>query len=78
LLVDEGERAARYFQLKDFEIVRKIKFAPKPNKPHRLDTLSNVLGDVRVGYARGDVRDHIVSHKNDHQPSYPRYRALQR
>jgi hypothetical protein len=31
-----------------------------------------------VRFARGDVRDHIVSHKNDHQPSYPRYRALQR
>jgi hypothetical protein len=49
LLVEEGERAALYFQRKDFEIVRKIKFAPKPNKPRRLDTLSNVLGDVRVG-----------------------------
>ena len=23
-------------------------------------------------FARGDVRDHIVSHENDHQPSYPR------
>jgi len=49
LLVEEGERAALYFQRKDFEIVRKIKFAPKPNKPRRLDTLSNVLGDVRCG-----------------------------
>jgi hypothetical protein len=49
LLVEEGERAALYFQRKDFEIVRKIKFAPTPNKPRRLDTLSNVLGDVRVG-----------------------------
>ena len=49
MLVEEGERAALYFQRKDFEIVRKIKFAPKPNKPRRLDTLSNVLGDVRVG-----------------------------
>jgi uncharacterized protein (DUF1330 family) len=26
----------------------------------------------------GDVRDLIVSHKNDHGPSYRRYRALQR
>jgi hypothetical protein len=49
LLVEEGERAALNFQRKDFEIVRKIKFAPKPNKPRRLDTLSNVLSDVRVG-----------------------------
>jgi hypothetical protein len=62
LLVEEGERAALYFQRKDFEIVRKIKFAPTPNKPRRLDTLSNVLGDVRVGSIAtqigylGDVR----------------------
>jgi hypothetical protein len=26
---------------------------------------------------RGDVRDHIGSHKNDHRPSYRRYRPLQ-
>jgi hypothetical protein len=24
-------------------------------------------------FARGGVRDHIVSHKNDHRPSYERY-----
>jgi len=29
-------------------------------------------------FVRGDVRDHIASHKNDHGPSYRRYRALQR
>ncbi len=28
--------------------------------------------------ASGDVRDHIVSHKNDHGPSYRRYGALLR
>jgi hypothetical protein len=28
--------------------------------------------------ARDDVRDHIVLHKNDHRPSYRRYRAFQR
>src|SRR3982074_590769 len=27
-------------------------------------------------FARGDVRDHVVSHKNDHGPSYRLYRAL--
>jgi hypothetical protein len=27
--------------------------------------------------ARRDVRDHIVSHKNDHGPRYRSYRALQ-
>jgi hypothetical protein len=29
-------------------------------------------------FAGGDVRDHIVSPKNDHGPSYRLYRALQR
>jgi len=28
-------------------------------------------------FARGDMRDHIVSHKNDHGASYRRYRVLQ-
>jgi len=26
-------------------------------------------------FARGDMRDHIVSHKTDHGASYPRYRV---
>jgi hypothetical protein len=29
-------------------------------------------------FVRGGVRDHIVSHKNDHEFSYRPYRALQR
>jgi len=29
-------------------------------------------------FVRGDVRDHIVSHKIDHGPSHRRYSALQR
>jgi hypothetical protein len=28
-------------------------------------------------FARGDMRDHIVSHKNDHGASYERYEVLQ-
>jgi hypothetical protein len=28
-------------------------------------------------FARGDMRDHIVSHKNDHGASYGRYGVLQ-
>src|SRR5882762_6918715 len=28
-------------------------------------------------FARGDMRDHIVSHKNDHGASYGRYAVLQ-
>ena len=27
-------------------------------------------------FARGDMRDHIVSHKNDHGASYRRYGVL--
>jgi hypothetical protein len=37
------------FNAKTLKLRGKIKFAPKPNKPRRLDTLSNVLSDVRVG-----------------------------
>jgi hypothetical protein len=29
-------------------------------------------------FARGDVRDHIISRRNDHGPSCRRYGALQR
>jgi hypothetical protein len=29
-------------------------------------------------FARGDVRDHIVCYKNDHEPSYALYGASQR
>jgi hypothetical protein len=29
-------------------------------------------------FARGDMRDHIVSYKNDHGASYRRYGVLQR
>jgi hypothetical protein len=28
-------------------------------------------------FVRGDARDHIVLHKNNHRPSYRRYRPLQ-
>ena len=30
-----------------------------------------------MAFARGDVRDHIVSHKNDQGASYGRYAVLQ-
>jgi hypothetical protein len=35
----------------------------------------NFLGPL-MRFARGGVRDHIVSHKNDHRPSYERYGVL--
>jgi hypothetical protein len=37
----------------------------------------NFLGPL-MRFVCGDVRDLIVSYKNDHGPSYQRYRALQR
>jgi len=36
----------------------------------------NFLGPL-MPFARGDVRDHIVSHKNDQRASYGRYAVLQ-
>jgi hypothetical protein len=36
----------------------------------------NFLGPL-MRFVCGDVRDLIVSHKNDHGPSHRRYRALQ-
>jgi hypothetical protein len=36
----------------------------------------NFLGPL-MPFARGDVRDHIVSHKNDQGASYGRYAVLQ-
>jgi len=37
----------------------------------------NFLGPL-MRLASGDLRDHIVSHKNDHGPPYRRYGALLR
>src|ERR1700724_3299823 len=37
----------------------------------------NFIGAL-MRFARGDVSDHIVSHKNDHGPSWRRYRPSQR
>jgi hypothetical protein len=36
----------------------------------------NFLG-LLMRFARGDMRDHIASHKNDHGASYERYGVLQ-
>ena len=53
--------------------------------PVRADSVEkSFLGDERnfleplMRSARDNVRDHIVLHKNDHRPSYRRYRAFQR
>jgi hypothetical protein len=55
----------------------RVCFAPIVLKKSFLGDERNFLGPL-MRFVRGDVRDHIVSHKNDHGPSYRRYRALQR
>jgi hypothetical protein len=48
----------------------------------RIVLKKSFLGDERkfleplMRFARGDIRDHIVSHKNDHGASYRRYGVL--
>jgi len=54
-----------------------VRFVPIVLKKSFLGDERNFLG-LLMRFIRGDVRDHIVSHKNDHGPSYRRYRALQR
>jgi hypothetical protein len=49
-------------------IVLKKSFSPDKRK---------FLGPL-MRFARGDVRDHIISGKDDHRPAYRRYGALQR
>jgi hypothetical protein len=51
--------------------VRKV---PIVLKKSFLGDEQNFLGPL-MRLASGDVRDHIVSHKNDHGPSYRRYGA---
>jgi hypothetical protein len=46
-------------------------------KKYSLGDEQNFLGALMC-LASDDVRDHIVSHKNDHGPSYRRYGALLR
>jgi hypothetical protein len=50
---------------------RHVSKVPIVLKKSFLDDERNFLGPL-MRFARGDVRDHIVSHKNDHRPSYRR------
>jgi hypothetical protein len=50
----------------------KVRFAPIVLKRSFLSDAQGLLGPL-MRRASGDVRDHIVSHKNDHGPSYRRY-----
>jgi hypothetical protein len=57
----------------------------RPRRPLLADCVEKVLlGDERnflgplMRFAHGGVRDHIVSHKSSHGPSYRRQGALQR
>src|SRR6266478_8626778 len=56
---------------------RHVRFVPILLKKSFLADEQN-FSEPLMRSARGDVRDHIVLHKNDHGPSYRAYRALQR
>src|SRR5580700_10206527 len=56
---------------------REVRKVPIVLKKSFLDDERNFLGPL-MRFARGDVRGHIVLHKNDHGPSYRPYRPLQR
>jgi len=47
---------------------RNVRFVPIVLKKSFSPDERNFLGPL-MRFARGDVRDHIVSHKNDHGPS---------
>jgi hypothetical protein len=54
-----------------------VRFAPILLQKSFWGDERNFLGPL-MRFVCGDVRDLIVSYKNDHGPSYQRYRALQR
>jgi len=60
--------AALLGEASDWQILLKKSFSPDKRK---------VLGPL-MRFARGDVRDHIISGKNNHRPAYRRHGALQR
>jgi hypothetical protein len=58
-----------YFSNVSFSV--NVRFAPIVLKKSFLGDERNFLGAL-MRFARGDVRDHIVSHKNSQRPSYRR------
>ena len=58
------------------ECRRHVRKVPILLKKSFLGGERNFLGPL-MRFVRDDVRDHIVSHKNDYGRSYRRYRALQ-
>ena len=56
---------------------RHVRFVPIVLKKSFCGDHQNFSGPL-MPFARGDMRDHIVSHKNDHGASYGRYAVLQR
>jgi hypothetical protein len=56
---------------------RHVRFVPILLQKSFLGDERNFLGPL-MRFVCGDVRDLIVSHKNEHGPSHRRYRALQR
>jgi hypothetical protein len=61
----------RFWHLADVGVLVNVRFAPIVLKKSFLGDERNFLGPL-MRFARGDVRDHIVSQKNSHRPSYRR------
>ena len=66
-----------FWYLGDIGALANVRFAPIVLQKSFLGDERNFLGPL-MRFVCGDVRDLIVSHKNDHGPSHRRYRALQR
>jgi hypothetical protein len=58
-------------------LLRQVRFVPILLQKSFWGDERNFLGPL-MRFVCGDVRDLIVSYKNDHGRSYQRYRALQR
>jgi hypothetical protein len=68
-VIEYGTRTSRYWYFSDVDLSTNVRFAPILLKKSFLADGQIFLGPL-MRFARGDVRDHIVLHKNDHGPSY--------
>jgi len=66
-----------YGQITNWSMRKKVGFGSMLSKKSFGGNKRNFL-KLLMRFARSDVRDHIVSQKNDHGPSYRHYRASQR
>jgi len=66
-----------YGQITNWSMRKKVGFGSMLSKKSLGGNKRNFL-KLLMRFVRSDVRDHIVSQKNDHEPSYRHYRASQR